>query len=173
MALRELSVTEPQFYSTGTGLLAIVTHYFLTRRSEGRAAFMLGFAMGVTAQMILLGTSFIQMSAGLQFFFMLFFQSLILLGYGLVIRSLSFTVIPILFVVGGVLRVVFEMWARYSTVVTLGCTGLALVLLGITALVMRERLLRTYEELQQPETHSSTANVFDHMRSTVKSLTGL
>jgi tetratricopeptide (TPR) repeat protein len=175
MALQELNVTEPQLYSIGMGLLAIVTHYLLTRRSEQRAAFVIGFAMGVTAQMILLGTSFIQMSIGLQFFFILFFQSLILLGYGLVIRSLSFTIIPILFVVGGVLRVVFTALAHYSTVVTLGCTGLGLVLLGITALVMRERLLTTYEEFQQSEKRSSSTmnNVLDRIRLVVESLTGL
>ncbi len=152
MALLELNVTEPQFYSVGTGLLAIVTHYLMVRRSEQPEAFVVGFAMGVTAQVILLGTSFYQMSAGLQqFFFLLFFQSLILLAYGLVIHSLCFTIIPILFVVGGVLRVVFTLLASYSTVLIIGGTGLALVLLGITALVMRERLLRTYEEFRQTE----------------------
>jgi hypothetical protein len=92
------------------------------------------------------------MSVGLQFyFFLLFFQSLILLAYGLVIRSLCFTIVPILFIVGGVLRVVFTLLASYSTVVTIGCTGLALVLLGIMALIMRERLLKTYEEFRQAE----------------------
>jgi hypothetical protein len=101
--------------------------------------------------LILLGTSFIQMSAGLQFFFMLFFQSLILLAYGLVIHSLSFIIIPILFVVGGVLRVVFTLLASYSTVVIIGCTGFALVLMGMTALIMRERLVKTYEEFRQTE----------------------
>jgi hypothetical protein len=108
--------------------------------------------MGVTAQVILLGTSFYQMSTGLQqFFFLLFFQSLILLAYGLVIRSLCFTIIPILFVVGGVLRVVFTLLASYSTVIIIGGTGLALLLLGFTALITRERLLRTYEEFRQTE----------------------
>ena len=136
----------------GTGLLAIVTHYLMVRRSEQPEAFVIGFAMGVTAQVILLGTSFYQMSTGeLQFFFLLFFQSLILLGYGLVTRSLCFTIIPILFVVGGVLRAVFTLLAGYETVITIGGTGLALVALGITALIMRERLLKTYEEFQQTE----------------------
>jgi hypothetical protein len=50
-----------------------------------------------------------------------------------------------------VLRVVFTLLASYSTVLIIGGTGLALVLLGITALVMRERLLRTYEEFRQTE----------------------
>jgi hypothetical protein len=118
----------------------------LYRRNEGQQDW-IAFTTGVIAQFILLGTSFIQMSVGLQFFFILFFQALILLGYGLVTRSLSFTVVPILFVVVAVVRVVFTVLADYSTVVALGCTGLALILLGITALIMRERLMQTYEEI--------------------------
>jgi hypothetical protein len=121
------------------------------RQPDRSEAFVIGFAMGVTTQGILLGTSFYQMSAGLQFFFLLFFQSLILLGYGLVIRSLGFTIMPIVFVVGGVLRVVFTLLADYSIAITIGGTGLVLVLFGITGLIMRERLLRTYEEFRQAE----------------------
>jgi hypothetical protein len=45
--------------------------------------------------------------------------------------------------------VVFTELAGYSTVLIIGLTGLVLVALGITALVMRERLVKTYEELQQ------------------------
>jgi hypothetical protein len=145
IALQTLEVTEPQFYSTGTALLAVITHYLLYQRREERGAFLVGFTTGWIAQVILLGTSFIQMSAGLEFFFLLFFQSLALLGYGLMIRSLSFTIMPILFVVGGVLRVVFTVLADYSTVVILGCTGLSLLLVGIAALGLRDRLLKAYE----------------------------
>jgi hypothetical protein len=148
LALQELNISQPQFYSIGTGLLAIATHYLLTRRSDEQAAFTIGFVTGVTAQIILLGTSFIQMDVGLQFFFVLFFQSLILLTYGIVIHSLSFIIVPILFVVGAVLRVVFTFLASYSTVVTIGCTGFALILLGITALIMRERLIKTFQQAE-------------------------
>jgi len=149
MALQRLDVAEPQFYSIGIGLMAVVTHYLLTRRTKRQDALVIGFATGVTAQIILLGTSFMQMGGGLTFFFILFFQSLVLLAYGLAIHSLSFTIVPILFVVGGVLRVVFTLLASYSTVITIGCTGFALVLLGFTALLMRERLAKTYEGLSR------------------------
>jgi hypothetical protein len=84
IALIELDVTEPQFFSVGAGIIGIVMHYLLVRAKQYSAAVI----TGVIAQLILLSTTYIQMvsSEKFSFFFILFVQSLILLVYGLIIR---------------------------------------------------------------------------------------
>jgi hypothetical protein len=145
IALVELEVTEPQFFSIGAALLGIVMHYLLVRRGHQAAA----LVTGLLSQLILLSTTFVQMVASeeLRFFFILFFQSLVLLAYGLVVRSRSFVFVPILFTVLGVFGVVFTVLSGLPTAITIGCAGIVLLLFGIVALLLREHLIRAADSL--------------------------
>lgn len=137
--LVELEVTEPQVYSIGAALLGFIMHYLLVRRGLGLAAFL----TGLVSQLILLSTTYIQMlgTDRFLFFFVLFAQALVVLGYGLVVRSRSLVIAPLVFVVLGVVTVTLSVLAGLPALILIGCTGLLLLLLGIMALVMRERLL--------------------------------
>jgi hypothetical protein len=145
MVLYDLEVTEPQAYSIAAALLGITMHYLLLRADHQRPAFI----TGVLSQLILLSTTYIQMidSDQFAFFFILFFQSLALLLYGIVIRSRSFVIIPIIFSVLGVLGVAFSVLSGLPTALIIGCTGLVLLILGIIALLLRERLLRMTQSI--------------------------
>jgi hypothetical protein len=145
MVLVDLEVTEPQFYSIAAALLGITMHYLLLRANHQRPAFI----TGVLSQLVLLSTTYIQMieSDRFSFFFILFFQSLILLAYGIVIRSRSFVIVPIVFSVLGVLGVAFSVLSGLPTALIIGCTGLVLLMLGIVALLLRERLLSMTQAL--------------------------
>jgi hypothetical protein len=91
--LFELKVDEPQFFSMGAALLGLIQHYLLTRAGGKTGAYI----MGMVSQFVLLGTTYIEMinKNELAYFFVLFFQSLAVLIYGLVIRSRSLTFFPI------------------------------------------------------------------------------
>ncbi len=80
--LNELNVDQPQFYSIGAALLGMLTHYLLTRAGSKTGAFI----MGMLSQLVLLGTTYIQMVSAndLNFFFILFAQSMLVLIYGLI-----------------------------------------------------------------------------------------
>jgi len=54
---------------------------------------------------------------------------------------------PIIFVVLAVVSVVYSALKGISTVVLIGCTGLILLMLGILAVVMRERITKMGERL--------------------------
>ncbi|MCK6628454.1 MAG: HEAT repeat domain-containing protein [Anaerolineae bacterium] len=137
--LLELDVEQPQFYSIGAALLGFVMHYFLTRSGSKWAAFL----TGLLSQFILLGTSYVQMfsTEKILYFFVLFAQAIVVLVYGLVIRSRSLVLAPIVFVVLGVITVALSVLAGIPALILVGCTGLLLLLLGIAALVMREKIL--------------------------------
>jgi len=77
----------------------------------------------------------------------IFFQALAVLIYGLVVRSRSLVITPIIFVVLAVVSVVYSALKGISTVVLIGCTGLILLMLGILAVVMRERITKMGERL--------------------------
>ena len=145
MALVELEVSEPQYFSIGAALLGIVMHYLLVRSKNYLAATI----TGVIAQLILLNTTYIQMIANDEFifFFIIFLQSLVLLVYGLVVRSKSFVITPLIFVVVSVVTVAFSVLSGISTIIMIGCTGVILLILGIVALLMRERINKTTMEL--------------------------
>jgi hypothetical protein len=136
--LVELLVDEPQFYSIATAALGLLMHYLLTRAGSKFGAFI----TGMVSQLVLLGTTYIQFLSNEQlvFFTVLFFQALVVLIYGLVIRSRSLVFTPILFTVLSVLTVMFGLLQGIMTIVMIGCTGLMLLSLGILAVVMRERL---------------------------------
>jgi hypothetical protein len=115
-------------------------HYLLVRSGSSAGAFLTGMA----SQLVLLGTTYIQMTAtqDLSFFVALFFQSLVVMLYGIVIRSRSLTFTPIGFVVLGVATVVLSILKGISMVIMIGCTGVVMILLGTLAVVMRERLTK-------------------------------
>ncbi len=143
--LVELDVSQPQFYSIGAALLGFVMHYFLVRSGSHWTAFF----TGLLSQLILLGTSYIQMFSTEQilYFFVLFLQALVVLVYGLVVRSRSLVLAPIVFVVVGVITVALSVLAGIPALILVGCTGLLLLMLGIAALVMREKLLAVTHRL--------------------------
>ena len=135
--LVELRQDEPQFYSVAAAALGLLMHYLLTRTGSKTGAFI----TGMVSQLVLLGTTYIQFLANEQlgFFAILFFQALAVLVYGIVIRSRSLVITPIIFVVLDVLTVLFGLLQGITTILVIGCTGLLLLLLGILAVVMRER----------------------------------
>jgi len=143
--LNRLSVHEPQLYSIGASLLGMLMHYLLTRANSKTGAFI----MGMLSQLVLLGTTYIQMVAAndLKFFFILFIQSMLVLLYGLIQRSRSLVITPIVFAVLGVVTVVYSALKGLSSVILVGCTGIVLLLLGITAVILRERITRLGEQL--------------------------
>lgn len=145
MVLVDLEVAEPQFYSIAAALLGVTMHYLLLRANHQKPAFI----TGVLSQLVLLSTTYIQMieSNRFSFFFILFFQSLILLAYGIVIRSRSFVIVPIIFSILGVLGVAFSVLSGLPTALIIGCTGLVLLMLGLIALLLRERLLHMTQAL--------------------------
>ncbi len=145
MVLNALDVTEPQAYSIAAALLGFVMHYLLVRAgSRGQA-----FVMGGLSQLVLLGTTYIQMLSAKEFsfFFVLFLQSLAVLAYGVVVRSRSLIIVPILFSILGVVSVAFSVLAGVDTAILIGGTGLTMILLGILALLYRERLLTAGKRL--------------------------
>lgn len=147
--LGELNVDEPQFYSVGAALLGLIQHYLLVR-AESRSG---AFIMGMLSQFTLLGTTYIQMVTVIPvpemfgYFVLLFFQSLVVLIYGIVIRSRSLTLFPIGFVVLGVITLSFLATGGLGTVFIVGCTGILMLGLGIAAVLMRERLSKLGERL--------------------------
>lgn len=145
--LVQLEVTEPQVYSIGAALLGFIMHYLLVRSSNSVAAFITGLA----SQLILLSTTYIQMVATdrFLFFLVLFVQALVVLTYGLVVRSRSLVGAPLLFVVLGVITVVIGALSGLPALLLVGCTGFLLLLLGIAALLQRERLLTVTNRLSE------------------------
>jgi hypothetical protein len=145
MILLELEVDEPQFYSVGAALLGMLMHYLLTRAGSRIGAFL----AGMLSQLVLLGTTYIQMvSTGrLLFFFVLFAQSMLVLVYGLVQRSRSLVLTPIAFAVVGVMTVVYSALKGLGPVILIGSTGLVLLMAGIVAVLLRERITRLGEQL--------------------------
>jgi hypothetical protein len=145
--LVQLDVSQPQFYSIGAALLGFIMHYLLNRSGNYWAAFI----TGLVSQLILLGTTYIQMFSTdkLLYFFVLFGQALVVLVYGLVVRSRSLVIAPLVFVVLGVLTVALSALAGLPALILIGCTGFLLLLLGIVALIMRERLLAATSQLGQ------------------------
>jgi len=143
--LLELKQDEPQFFSMGAALLGLIQHYLLTRAGNKTAAFL----TGMVSQLVLLGTTYIQMlnTAQLSYFIVLFFQSIAVLVYGIVIRSRSLTFTPIALVVLGVVTVIYSALKGISTVVLIGCTGIILLLVGVLAVLMRERITKLGERL--------------------------
>lgn len=145
MILTGLDVDEPQFYSIGAALLGLIMHSFLTRAGSKTGAFI----AGMLSQFVLLGTTYLQMVSTERFLFfvILFVQGLIVLIYGLIQRSRSLVFTPIVFVVLGVVTVIYSALKGLGTVILIGSTGVALLLAGIVAVLLRERITRLSEQL--------------------------
>lgn len=143
--LFELDVNEAQFFSVGTALFGLIQHYLLTRAKSRTGAFI----MGMFSQFVLLGTTYIEMinKDDLGYFFLLFLQSLVVLVYGIVIRSRSLTFFPIGFSALGVITVVYSALKDIGTIFVIGCTGIVLLMLGVIAVLLRERIAKLGERL--------------------------
>jgi hypothetical protein len=83
----------------------------------------------------------------LNYFFLLFVQSLVILVYGIVIRSRSLTLFPIGFAALGVITVVYSALKDVGTIFVIGCTGVILLTLGVVAVLLRERIAKLGEQL--------------------------
>jgi len=145
--LFELNVDEPQFFSVGTALFGLIQHYLLTRAESKSGTFL----MGMFSQFVLLGTTYIEMvnKNELGYFFLLFVQSLVILVYGIIIRSRSLTFFPIGFVALGVVTVVYSALKDIGTIFVIGCTGIILLTLGVIAVLLRERIAKLGEKLSE------------------------
>ena len=143
--LWELNVDEPQLYSIGAALLGMLMHFLLIQAGSRTGAFI----AGMLSQLVLLGTTYIQMvsTEKLWFFFVLFIQSMVVLVYGLVQRSRSLVITPIAFAVVGVMTVVYSALKGLGPVILIGSTGVLLLTAGIVAVLMRERITRLGEQL--------------------------
>jgi hypothetical protein len=143
--LNELNVQEAQFFSIGAALLGLIQHYLLLRAGSKGGA----FAMGMLSQFVLLGTTYIEMinRNELSYFFLLFLQSLAVLIYGIVIRSRSLTFFPIGFVVLGVVTVVYSALKDIAAIFIIGCAGILLLMLGVLAVLLRERIAKLGEKI--------------------------
>ncbi len=141
--LIELNVDEPQFFSIATALLGLLMHYLLTRAGSRTGAFI----TGMVSQLVLLGTTYIQFvsTERFAFFFALFFQAIVVLIYGIVVRSRSLVITPIIFAVLSVMTVLYGLLEGILPVILIGCTGLILLLLGILAVVLRDRVKQISE----------------------------
>ncbi len=74
------------------------------------------------------------------YFIVLFVQSIVVLGYGIVARSRSLVIAPIAFAVIASVTVLYSKLKGLSPVLIIGGTGLVLLILGILAAVQRERI---------------------------------
>ncbi len=144
--LARMDVNQAQFYSVGAAAFGFLQHYLLVRSGKEQA---LAFLTGLVSQLALLGTTYIQMvvNVELAYFAALFFQSLVVMIYGLVIRSRSLFMVPIGFVVLGVFTVVLTLLEGLATFILIGCTGIFMILIGIVAVLLRERIAKMGERL--------------------------
>ncbi len=149
ITLVELNQSEVQFFTVGAGLLGLFQHYLLVRAGSKTGAFL----TGMVSQLVLLGTTYIQMLSTQQlgYFIVLFFQFLVVLLYGVVIRSRSLTFTPIIIIILGVITVLYSAFKGLNTVVLIGCTGIIMLVFGIIAVLMRERITKLGERLSSWE----------------------
>jgi hypothetical protein len=145
--LNELDVTNPQFYSVVAALLGLIMHYLMLRAGNQASALF----TGLVTQLILLSTTYVQLVSTdeLQFFVILLAQALILLAYGIVIRSQTFVAGPALFMVVAVVTVSVSVLSGLPVALMIGCAGIALLLLGTVALWFRQRLATSAGNLGQ------------------------
>ncbi len=148
LALWTLDVKEPQYYSMGAALLGIIMHYLVVRSAEKSQHKWVAFITGILAQMVLLSTTYIQMvdRHDFTFFSIIFFQSLALLIYGLVVRSRSFVLLPVFFLVLSALTVALTILSGLSTALVIGITGMIMLFIGIAGLGFRLKIAAATEQ---------------------------
>ena len=144
MLLFNFEIEQPQYYSVAAAMLGMLMHYLLVRAESKTAAFI----TGMLSQLALLTTTYFQLVAeeSLIYFAVLFFQALVVLVYGIVIRSRSLVITPIIFLVLGVLTVTVNLVGEFS-IFLIGCTGVLLIVFAIGALLLRERFASLREQL--------------------------
>jgi hypothetical protein len=76
----------------------------------------------------------------------LFFQSLVIIFYGLYMRSRSLVFAPIVIVVLATLTILYSALRNLSLVIIIGVSGIILLTLGILAVLMRERITSFVEK---------------------------
>jgi len=74
---------------------------------------------------------------------------MIVLIYGLIQRSRSLVITPIVFAVLGVMTVIYSALKGLGPVILIGSTGVLLLMAGIIAVLMRERITRLGEQLSE------------------------
>ena len=145
MLLVNFEIDQPQFYSVAAAILGMLMHYLLIRAGSKTAAFI----TGMLSQLALLTTTYFQLigEESLGYFAVLFFQALAVLVYGIIIRSRSLVITPIIFLVLGVLTVTINLVGEEFSIFLIGCTGVLLIVFAIAALLMRERFASLREQL--------------------------
>ena len=145
MSLNNFEIDQPQFYSVAAAALGMLMHYLLVRAGSKKAAFI----TGMLSQLVLLTTTYFQLVSeeSLGYFAVLFFQALAVLIYGIVIRSRSLLITPIIFLVLGVLTVTFNLVSSEWSIFLIGCTGVLLIVFAIGALLLREKFASLREQL--------------------------
>ena len=145
MILANFEVEQPQLYSLAAAALGMLMHYLLVRSGSKTAAFI----TGMLSQLVLLSTTYFQLVAEEEFiyFVVLFFQALAVLIYGLVSRSKSLVITPIIFLVLSVITVTLGLLDGWPTIFLIGCTGVFLIAFGIGALLLREQVADLRERL--------------------------
>lgn len=143
--LLNFEVDQPQFYSVVAAALGMLMHYLLVRADSKTSTFI----TGMLSQLVLLSTTYVQMVSEEQlgYFMVLFFQALAVLIYGIVTRSRSLVITPIIFLVVGVLTITFGLLEGLPSILLIGCTGVFLIAFGIGALLLREKFAALREEL--------------------------
>ena len=145
MLLLNYEVDQPQLYSVVAAALGMLMHYLLVRAGSTKAAFI----TGMLSQLALLSTTYFQLvgEESLGYFVVLFFQALAVLVYGIVIRSRSLLITPIIFLVLGVLTVTLNLVGEEFSIFLIGCTGVLLIVFAIGALLLRERFASLREQM--------------------------
>ena len=145
MLLLNFEVDQPQYYSVAAAAVGMLMHYLLVRAGSKTSA----FVTGMLSQLVLLSTTYIQMVSEEQlgYFVVLFFQALAVLIYGIVSRSRSLVITPIIFLVLGVLTVTINLVGEEFSIILIGCTGVLLIVFAIAALLLREKFASLREQL--------------------------
>ncbi len=142
--LHALDVRHPQAYSVPAALLGLSLHALFRRAGSRWAA----EGLGMLSQLVLFTTTYVQMTQQQNpwYFAVLFFQALVVIGYGVLQQSRSLTWTPVGFLVLGVITVLLQQWRGVGVLLLLGCSGLALLAGGL-AFLMR----KTGEESKEHE----------------------
>ncbi len=145
MILFNFEIDQPQFFTVVAAVLGMLMHYLLVRSGSKTAAFI----TGMLSQLVLLSTTYFQLVSEEQFiyFVVLFFQAIAVLIYGIVIRSKSLVITPIIFLILSVITVTLGLLDGWPTIFLIGCTGVFLIAFGIGALLLREKVADLRERL--------------------------
>ena len=148
MILFELNVDEPQYYSIGAALLGMLMHYLLTRAGSKTGAFIAGHAFTVGIAWHNLYSNGIHEQA-----------VILLCAVRAVHGRVDLWTHPtfaqsrdharLCFAVLGVMTVIYSALKGLGPVILIGSTGVLLLMAGIIAVLMRERITRLGEQLSE------------------------